>query len=500
MPELVNYTRLPLRATDRAQTYSGEDTASSVAEQFGSQGMDSRGLFVSPSRPGIGRSAVSSAVSTALDAIPFSDPRWCLHTGCIEDLTAVPGIRWAPTVRYVPIVVGYEATTAGIRARSVYELAAANVTADVIPSYDCGHCAYVAAEAHLAANPRASAPGYDPIYAGCLAFIESSSVQHMLPAGPESIGGTVTFNTDTVGLDPTLPNSCGTCGLLGHNARTCGRAGRAYAKVGIEIEGLWNNLRAVRNRAHEDGIGGCQDGSVHRNPDSNAEGYEFQTNPGTLREALGQLVSYYPDETNESCGMHVHVSFNVSTDATLLATQQFFDYFRARWIAWGQREHVWGYNAADPGGSRGVFWRRLFGGNDYCRVNRGTERNILTMDRYHQLNFSAWNEHRTVECRLLPMFKSARLGVSAVQELLSIFEDYLHDHADFPAVEVVMAPLALTPVVIDSHVNDPNTWLHDARYEVDAEEHPAQEAGTARVWAGLAGTLSVTEALAMIRA
>jgi hypothetical protein len=42
-----------------------------------------------------------------------------------------------------------------------------------------------------------------------------------------------------------------------------------------------------------------------------------------------------------------------------------------------------------------------------------------------QLNFSAWDEHQTVECRLLPMFYRQSLAVSAVQELVSIYEDFL---------------------------------------------------------------------------
>lgn len=497
----INLTRLGGRPLDSPQTYSIPDAPGGLAGHFGEQGADTLGFFTSPVG-GAERRAASIGFSNALRAHPLTSAVWCKHNpdANIATLTGIPGAQWADGVHYAPTVIGYESLS-GRRARHVYEIAQTGLTADgPVTTYECGHCAYVASLAHLAAHPRQQASGYDAMLACVVACLDPANLNGYLPPGPEEIGGTLSNVTNTVGLDPTLPNSCGTCGLLGHNARTCTRSARAYAKVGIEIEGLWNNLRETRRRAAAEGMGGCQDGSVRVNPDSNAEGYEFQTNPGTLREALSQLVAYYPDETNDSCGMHVHVSFNVSTDASLLATQQFFDYFRARWNAWGQREHVWGYNAVDPGASRGTFWHRLFGQNDYCRVNSSTERNILSMDRYHQLNFSAWNEHRTVECRLLPMFKSARLGVSAVQELLAIFEDYLHDQADFPAVDVVMAPPALVPLASNSFVDDPDTWMHDARYEVDAEEPPAQEGGTVRVWSGMAEFMSVREALAKIRA
>lgn len=497
-PAVLNLTRLGGRPLDSPQTYTHEGLAS----HFGAQGTDTLGFFTSPVN-NTRRSDVSEAFSNALRAHPLTSSVWCKHSpDCnIATLVGIPGAQWADGVHYAPTVIGYEART-GRRARHIYELAETGISADgPVRTYECGHCAYVVALAHLRDHPRQQPPGYDPVLACVVACLAPASLNGLLPAGPEEIGGTVSNVTNTAGLDPTLPNSCGTCGLLGHNARTCTRSPRAHAKVGIEIEGLWNNLRETRDRANEEDLGGCQDGSVRQNPTSNAEGYEFQTVPGTLREALSQLISFYPDETNDSCGMHVHVSFNVSTDASLLATQQFFDYFRARWIAWGEREHVWGRGSPDDTNTaRGTFWQRLFGHNDYCRVNRSTERNILSMDRYHQLNFSAWNEHRTVECRLLPMFKSARLGVSAVQELLAIFEDYLHDQADFPAVDVVLAPPALVPVMIDNHVDDPDVWAADARYEVDAGEPTPQEGGTVRVWSGMAEYTSVREALAKIRA
>ena len=502
MPEPVplNYTRLSLRPDEGTHTTLGDDSAESLGRLFGSHGVDSCGLFSSPPRQGTGRSMVTAAVQQALARTPLTDPLWCLHTGRgVEVMTGVAGINWAAGVSYTPMVSGYVSAPRG-RTRHVHRPAAPDIGPDgPVPRYPCGHCALVVAAAYLAANPITGASGYGAIVAGCVASLEPTDLENLLPEGPETIGGTVMNTTNTIGLDGVLPNSCGTCGLMGHNARTCSRTNRAYSKVGIEIEGLWNDLRAVRNRADEAGLTGCTDGSVNTNLDSTASPYEFQTHPGSLREAVSQLVSFYPDETNASCGMHVHVSFNVSTDATLLASQEFYDYFRARWIAWGRREHVWG-EGTEAAAARGLFWARLYGQNDFCRINRSSERHFLTMDRYHQLNFSAWNEHRTIECRLLPMFKSASLGVSAVQELLSIFEDYLHSHTGFPEVSVAMVPPASAPILIEGNVGDPDTWVSDARFEVEAQDYVPQLRGTSRIWAGLADRMSVREMMERVLA
>jgi hypothetical protein len=45
-----------------------------------------------------------------------------------------------------------------------------------------------------------------------------------------------------------------------------------------------------------------------------------------------------------------------------------------------------------------------------------------------QLNFSAFREHRTVEQRLLPMFRNERLALLALKETLDIFETFLAAH------------------------------------------------------------------------
>lgn len=213
-----------------------------------------------------------------------------------------------------------------------------------------------------------------------------------------------------------LGYTCGTCGRVGHNARGCTNRDSMIDKVGIEIEGYWDDLYAAKDRARALGIRGCHDGSL-----DGSGAWEFQTIPGTVGKALDQLVTMYPDRTNSAAGLHVHVSFKDAPIAIgSLATPEFFAEFDRKWRAWGTSKAI--LQSAE-------FWKRLNGENQYCGKPRQDmfydRTNIVDMNRYNQLNFSAWNEHQTVECRLLPLFRDLKLAVSAVQLLVDMFDDWV---------------------------------------------------------------------------
>ena len=218
---------------------------------------------------------------------------------------------------------------------------------------------------------------------------------------------------------PATRRTCPQCGRLGHLARTCSGTPRSHDKIGIEIEGWWRDLNAAKAVAREHDASGTSDGSLASHDEMAA--WEFRTRPGSLGEAVNQLVALYPDATHSSAGMHVHVSFQDPCDLSVLASGRFLSYHRARWESWGTRMGV----HRDSN-----FWERLNGDNtDYCALNREDvlHRNPFGGSRYVQLNFSSFTRHRTLENRMLPLFRDMRLGIAAVEELVSIYEDFLRD-------------------------------------------------------------------------
>lgn len=278
--------------------------------------------------------------------------------------------------------------------------------------YTCWHCAF---KAGLAAvdNARPYSLPYN--------FSQFAEIfPEWMPNSIEIVGENPPLTTATIkDVTAEIAVSCGNCGRVGHRSNACAFQPKVYDKVGIEIEGRFLNFAAVNERRENAGLTGNSDGSINRTPDATQTvAYEFQTVPGSLRKACQQLVDYYPDEADQSCGMHVHVSFD-AVDITMLNTPAFFRYFKQRWMDWGTRMGL---------APTSQFFRRLEGRNTYCRpMNYDAEINIARQDRYHQLNFNAFGDHGTVECRLLPMFRRSSLGVAAVQELLDIYETYLHN-------------------------------------------------------------------------
>ncbi len=275
--------------------------------------------------------------------------------------------------------------------------------------------------------------------------------------------------------------TCSNCNHVGHLAPTCEREEGSIDKIGIEIEGFWTDLHSTQRIALEKGWpqgnsdgslmardGGCDEcNGVHActcdycqdsHTDNNLCAYEhecqcnmcecesdcacyappargtaaanapacspweFQTKPGTLGEQIRALQILYPDFTNSTAGMHVHLSFREEGHAAAMAlgNTKFFTYWAERWDAWGKRTGV-----------KGQFWKRLKGENKYSSPNtmddwnNGESSLIKTKDRRRQINFQAWSEHKTVEFRLLPMFRDAKVAISAVCELVSIVEDWL---------------------------------------------------------------------------
>jgi hypothetical protein len=191
---------------------------------------------------------------------------------------------------------------------------------------------------------------------------------------------------------------------------------KRWKKIGVELEGGWEKYESsLRTMAGRFGANFHYDGSVSTGATTSAE---ISTKP---YERLGSLLNcvdaLYPDEVNSSCGMHVHVSFD-ELDYGHLMSERFYFYFLLRWEAWGKRLNI----------RSSEFWSRLRGENQYCKREWKSVEQVTLRGRdgvrYAHLNF-CYSLHGTVECRLLPMFKDKTIAAKAIQELLSIYSDYL---------------------------------------------------------------------------
>jgi len=200
---------------------------------------------------------------------------------------------------------------------------------------------------------------------------------------------------------------------------------RRWLKMGAELEGGWDtDLRAVSAKVRGSEV--RHDGSVRVR--ANYPG-ELVTRPHEILDKLCEDIrALYPNHVDASCGFHLHASFTV-LDHIALTDRLFWVYFRRRWKDWGEAHEVPPH-----------YWDRWKGINpgdrQYCKAEFKPETQFVDHnDRYTQLNFTAWHKHKTLECRMLPMFPDVALTIEATRNLSDIFDTYLNEYK-FPTVRV----------------------------------------------------------------
>ena len=179
-------------------------------------------------------------------------------------------------------------------------------------------------------------------------------------------------------------------------------------KIGIEFEGGWYEEPAhLKSDASVEDIRSCEFQGEVASPKLSPEAW------------LDWAKSNYPDEVNSTCGLHVHVSFKNNRAYATLMEPEFYEKFLEFWNAWGTRKAI---IPETP------FWRRLRGDNRFCKkLFRPDEQAALKEKaslRYCHINY-CHGLHKTVEFRMLPMFKKASLALDAIADLLDFIENYL---------------------------------------------------------------------------
>lgn len=191
--------------------------------------------------------------------------------------------------------------------------------------------------------------------------------------------------------------------------------------VGVELEGGWKI--APPSKVHSDI-------SVHVEDQVGDVPYqaagEVSSEPMNLEKLSEWVYKNYPDYMNSSCGLHVHVSLKSNTDYIKLMSRDFQSYFLKKMEEWGKKTGL---------SDRHLFWARLLGYNNFCRKQHRPDEQILLAqkqdrdERYTQINY-CYKMHKTIECRLFPMFKYSRVAMSAILAFIDCVESYLDEHRE----------------------------------------------------------------------
>jgi hypothetical protein len=138
----------------------------------------------------------------------------------------------------------------------------------------------------------------------------------------------------------------------------------------------------------------------------------------------------YPQHVNETCGLHVHMSFFTKLNYSRLLTPDYMDFVIESLGEWGRKAGI-------PGDH--MFWNRLnpahpwtlehcshqFLGENQIHIREKDFRSRGTpYSRYTFINY-CHAQHHTVECRGLPMFETADEAVAAVGAVLDSTNRFL---------------------------------------------------------------------------
>lgn len=196
-------------------------------------------------------------------------------------------------------------------------------------------------------------------------------------------------------------------------------------RIGIELEGAWAKVPR--------GTKIIRDGSVTfrpgdfgpEGPSANLQIGELPSPPLELEAYPGWLKTYFPTHINATCGMHVHLSFRTALQYQRLMDPKYPATIVAYVRKWAERE---GLPPENP------IWPRLKGESRYCQHLFHADQQVKFQDktfnqdqpghRYTVINY-CYSRYTTLECRLLPMFPTAKQAQSAIDELVSITNAFL---------------------------------------------------------------------------
>lgn len=193
-----------------------------------------------------------------------------------------------------------------------------------------------------------------------------------------------------------------------------GKVKNRVALVSVELEGGWKKLPPGVVQLEDDG-------SVfgRRRPAGVDYIGELPIGPA-LPAGIAELMKINrPDKINDTCGMHVHMSFDNLWHYKVLMEPE----YQASILHYLSK---WGKEADIP--EAHTFWSRIRGESRFCRnefwpdLQAGTKNKDHNQERrghrYTVVHYCG--RLNTIECRVLPMFGRVSTGISAVHEVIKI--------------------------------------------------------------------------------
>jgi hypothetical protein len=200
--------------------------------------------------------------------------------------------------------------------------------------------------------------------------------------------------------------------------------------IGIEVEGGWDSPTAAKAIMRDGSVVFPQVNTNRYGEPVAGSGYpryigEIASPILTVGEGPEWMKKWYPKYVNETCGLHVHMSFSTMRYYHLLLCPQYTDAMFDQLAKWALDEEL---PKSHP------MWTRLSGTHKHCvKTFRGDEQvkqtrkiwmNTPGACRYTAINYPQ-RQHATVECRLLAMMDTHQQGWRGIQRVLATTNAFL---------------------------------------------------------------------------
>lgn len=191
-------------------------------------------------------------------------------------------------------------------------------------------------------------------------------------------------------------------------------------RIGIELEGAWNCNNQPPELKEDGSVTVSGETTCELDDCDNCSGDilfdgEVCSDFDSLDQAGYWIMNNYPNDVNDTCGLHVHLSTS-KVNYSRLMDQNFASQVLSSFEKWGRRLNI----------QNESFWDRLENGRSYCEKVFCPDLQIRgSGGRYTQFNYQAYSKHGTLEFRLLPMFQNENIAIKAVNHYIKTVQRYL---------------------------------------------------------------------------
>lgn len=160
---------------------------------------------------------------------------------------------------------------------------------------------------------------------------------------------------------------------------------------------------------------------------------EIPSPPLGLDKWQAWLHSNYPPFVNDTCGMHVHQSYDTALTYQRLMTPQYPKTVLEEFKKWATekalaKDHplMLRLHGTGKAGTPSEFCQPLFQADAQVRRTEKRFNHFEPGHRYTVMNY-CWGmgNRQTIECRLLPMFEEINVAIEAIEKLIKITNAFL---------------------------------------------------------------------------